>query len=85
MRAFSELMSQVVRGRATMHLMRVAIELTEAQADELRARAKCLGLAPEELVTAAVAELLNEPDSDFEQAAQSVLSKNAELYRRLAR
>jgi len=44
-----------------------------------------LGLAPEELVSAAVAELLSEPESDFEQAARSVLSKNAELYRRLAR
>lgn len=65
--------------------MRVAIELTEAQADELRARAKRLGLAPEELACAAVAELLSEPESDFEQAARNVLSKNAELYRRLAR
>jgi hypothetical protein len=32
--------------------MRVAIELTEAQADELRTRAKRLGLAPEELASA---------------------------------
>jgi hypothetical protein len=68
-----------------MQPMRVAIELTEAQADELRARAKRLGLAPEELASAAVAELLSEPESDFEQAARTVLAKNAELYRRLAR
>jgi hypothetical protein len=68
-----------------MAVMRVAIELTEAQADELHARAKRLGLAPEELASAAVAQLLREPDSDFEQAAQRVISKNAELYRRLAR
>jgi hypothetical protein len=65
--------------------MRVAIELTEAQADELRTRAKRLELAPEELASAAVAELLSEPESDFEQAARRVLGKNAELYRRLAR
>jgi hypothetical protein len=65
--------------------MRVAIELTEAQADELRTRAKRLELAPEELASAAVAELLSEPESDFEQAARHVLGKNAELYRRLAR
>lgn len=65
--------------------MQVAIELTEAQADELRARAKRLGLAPEELASAAVAQLLSDPDADFEQAAQRVVSKNAELYRRLAR
>jgi len=37
MTRLSGLMSRVVRGRATMHLMRVAIELTEAQADELLA------------------------------------------------
>jgi antitoxin FitA len=83
--AASGLMSRVFQGRATMHQMRVAIELTEAQADELRARAKRLGLAPEELASAAVAELLSEPEPDFEQAARNVLSKNAELYRRLAR
>jgi hypothetical protein len=65
--------------------MRVAIELTESQADELRARAKRLGLAPEELASAAVVELLSAPDPEFEQAAERVLTKNAELYRRLAR
>jgi hypothetical protein len=64
--------------------MRVAIELTESQIDELRARAKRLGLAPEELAGAAVADLLSAPDPEFERAAQRVLSKNAELYRRLA-
>ena len=46
---------------------------------------KRLGLAFQELASAAVAQLLSEPDADFEQAAQRVVSKNAELYRRLAR
>lgn len=64
--------------------MRVAIELTESQVDELRARAKRLGLAPEELAGAVVADLLSAPEPDFNEAAERVLSKNSELYRRLA-
>ena len=64
--------------------MKVAIDLPPAQAKKLREEAERLGLAPEELARAAVADLLATPDDDFKNAAERVLQKNEELYRRLA-
>ena len=64
--------------------MKIAIELSGPQESQLRERAKALGVAPEELARAAVADLLTQSDEDFRTAAEHVLQKNAELYRRLA-
>lgn len=64
--------------------MRFPIELPEPQADKLRGEAQRLGVRPEDLATAAVVDLLNREDGDFEAAASYVLQKNSELYRRLA-
>jgi hypothetical protein len=61
------------------------VELTEAQLESLHARAKSLGISVEQLASAAVADLVGRPADDFERAAARVLSKNRELYRRLAR
>jgi hypothetical protein len=64
--------------------MKLAIDLTPSQADRLQERAKGLGLSPEELARAAVADLLATPDDEFRATADLVLEKNAELYGRLA-
>jgi len=64
--------------------MRIAIELSPPQEAQLRDRARELGVAPEELARAAVADLLANVDEDFKAAAEHVLRKNAELYSRLA-
>lgn len=65
--------------------MHLPVELTDAQLESLRDRAKALGISPEQLASAAVADLVERPADDFTRAASKVLSKNAELYRRLAR
>jgi predicted transcriptional regulator len=64
--------------------MNVAFELPPAQAEKLRQVAERLGISPAELARAAVTDLLAEQDETFQQAAERVLQKNAELYRRLA-
>ncbi len=64
--------------------MKLAIELPPAQAEKLRDEATRLGLAPEELARAAVADLLDTPDAEFRAATTRILNKNQELYRRLA-
>jgi hypothetical protein len=64
--------------------MNVTFELTPAQAEKLRHAADRLGVQPSELARAAVTDLLAEPDDAFREAADRVLRKNAELYRRLA-
>jgi hypothetical protein len=64
--------------------MKVAFELPAAQAEKLRQEAERLGVPVTELARAAVSDLLAAPDDDFRAAAQRVLRKNQELYRRLA-
>ena len=64
--------------------MKLAIELTEQQARRLREGATRLGIEPEQLALAAVTDLIASEGSDFDTAAQRVLEKNEELYRRLA-
>ncbi len=64
--------------------MNLAIELPPAQADKLRAEAKRLGLSPEDLARAALTDLLSTPDAEFQDVAYRVLTKNQDLYKRLA-
>ena len=64
--------------------MKVSIDLSPDQGDRLRLEAERLGLSPEDLARAAVVELLDRPSDDFTAAAERVLKKNEELYRRLA-
>jgi hypothetical protein len=64
--------------------MKLAIELPVAQADKLRAEAQRLGLSPEDLARAALSDLLSTPDPEFQDAARRVLTKNQDLYKRLA-
>ena len=66
-------------------VMQLPVEITDAQLESLRERAKSLGISPEQLASAAVADLVDRPADDFARAASKVLGKNAELYRRLAR
>ena len=64
--------------------MKVAIDLPPAQADKLRAEARRLGLSIEDLARAALSDLLSTPDADFQNVAKRILTKNSELYKRLA-
>jgi hypothetical protein len=64
--------------------MKLTINLPPAQAERLCQEAERLGLAPEDLARAAIADLLGVPGDDFQAAAERVLQKNEELYRRLA-
>jgi len=64
--------------------MKMDIELSNAQAERLREEAQRLNVTPEELVQAAVSDLLTGPDDTFKNGADRILRKNAELYRRLA-
>ena len=64
--------------------MELALDLPPPQAARLREEAARLGVAPADLARAAVADLLAAKDDDFRKAAERVLKKNDELYRRLA-
>jgi hypothetical protein len=63
--------------------MKLSIDLSPTQVDRLRLEAERLGLTPEDLARAAIVDLLARPGGDFNAAAERVLKKNEELYRRL--
>ena len=62
----------------------VSFNLSESQAQKLQSEADRLGVKPDDLARAAVADLLATRDEDFRAAAERVLKKNAELYERPA-
>lgn len=61
----------------------LTINLSDETADRLEALAQRLGVSAEDLVRSSVEEQFKSLDDNFEEAAQHVLAKNAELYRRL--
>ena len=63
--------------------MKLSIDLSQAQAEQLRLEAERLGLTPEDLARAVIADPLASAGEDFKVAAERVLKKNEELYRRL--
>ncbi len=64
--------------------MMITIPLSEDCLAQLRIWAEQAGLSPEEFLRRRVEQLCDRPDEQFRQAANYVLQKNAELYRRLA-
>jgi hypothetical protein len=64
--------------------MRLSVDLTPTQEQQLAAIAARLNVAPEILAAAALRDLLDRREDEFEAAAAHILEKNRELYRRLA-
>jgi predicted transcriptional regulator len=64
--------------------MPISIELSDQQAQALSAAAQRLQVSEADLAAAAVRDLVTQRDAAFDAAAQRVLTKNKELYRRLA-
>lgn len=62
----------------------ITIPLSEERNARLRDLAQQAGLPPEEFLRQRVDSLLSDTDAAFDKAAEHVLQKNAELYRRLA-
>lgn len=62
----------------------LTVRLSDSQAERLAQEARRLGVSPEDLLRAAVVDLLETRDEAFLAAAKHVLEKNTELYRRLA-
>ncbi len=64
--------------------MTITLSLTEPQEKAVRQLAAELRLSVEDVARLALLDLLGRGDDDFESAAEHVLKKNAELYRRLS-
>lgn len=64
--------------------MNVTLQFSDSQYNEIQEAAKRLGVPPEEMAREAVLRFVAYSARDFESAADYVLNKNAELYRRLS-
>ena len=62
----------------------VEFKLPEETANRLEDAAQKIGVSADDLLRISVEEKLARLDESFQKAAEHVLSKNAELYRRLA-
>lgn len=62
----------------------ITIDLSDSQFGKLQELAEVHGIALEVLLKASLEDWLNSQKSEFVDAANYVLTKNAELYRRLA-
>ena len=60
------------------------IHLSEETVAKLKNAAERLSVSPEKLLVLSVEEKLAQLDVDFHRATDYVLTKNAELYKRLA-
>ncbi len=62
----------------------ITVKLDDSKAALLREKAKKFGLLPDQFVTVSIEDLIARLEPDFEEAMQKVLSRNEELYKRLA-
>jgi hypothetical protein len=65
-------------------LLAVTIPISDQHRDLLDQLARKAGMSVEDFLQKRVEQLLDENKSEFQRAADYVLNKNAELYRRLA-
>lgn len=62
----------------------ITIDISESQLRKLQDLAKTHGIPLEALLRESIEDWLSSPKSEFTDAANYVLNKNAEVYRRLA-
>jgi len=65
-------------------MVRITVEIEDSKATLLKKKADKFGLLPDQFVAATIEDLIGQPELDFEAAMHRVLSKNKELYDRLA-
>ena len=63
---------------------RITVTIPDDRLSKLQEIAARFQITPEDLVRVSIDELLARPEENFRQAAEYVLNKNSELYRRLA-
>ena len=65
-------------------MARITVEIDDSKAALLQKKAKKFGILPDQFVTASIEDLIGQPEPEFEDAMRKVISKNKDLYKRLA-
>ncbi len=73
-----------VKTKGVCKVTSLTINLSDEVLKLLREKAERFRISPEDLLRLSLEELLSRPDETFQDAIEYVISKNAELYRRLA-
>jgi hypothetical protein len=68
----------------TMVGMKISVEITPGQKQQLEEMARQFGIAAEQLASAALQDLLTHDQAEFEAIVSHILQKNRELYKRLS-
>ena len=67
-----------------MTAMNISVELSAAEIELLTSTATRLGVRPEEIARVTLTDALSGDKEEFRKAAEYVLEKNRDVYRRLA-
>lgn len=62
----------------------VSVSLSDEEMHRLQELSKREGLTVEQMVRLGINDFIGQPDESFRTAAQQVMKKNTELYRRLS-
>jgi antitoxin FitA len=62
----------------------ISVTVPDDRLSKLQEIARRYNITPEDLVRVTIDELIARPEEAFQQAADYVLNKNSDLYRRLA-
>jgi hypothetical protein len=62
----------------------ITVTLSTEELRQLKDLGQREGLTVDQVVKLGIQNILDQPDESFHKAAQQILKKNAELYRRLA-
>ncbi len=62
----------------------IPVEIDDKKAALLNEKARKFGLLPDQFISASIEDLIAQPEPEFEAAMRKVLTKNKELYDRLA-
>jgi hypothetical protein len=62
----------------------ITVKIDDSKAALLWKKAEKFGLQPNQFITASIEDLISQPEEAFENAMEKVISKNKELYKRLA-
>ena len=65
-------------------MARITVEIEDSKAALLQEKAEKFGILPDQFVTASIEDLIGQPEPAFEEAMRKVITKNKDLYKRLA-
>lgn len=67
-----------------INMATITVEIEDSKAALLIKKSERFGLSLEQFISASIEDLISQPDPQLEDAMRRVLSKNKELYKRLA-